>query len=114
MMKRENIKPFSWGLVTGGIAVTIVAFSTGWVVTGGSKDEQVRTAWIDGQAAICTSLVQANRKATGDVTDLYGYQAREARDALAKTFAVVLPGQEMADPGVIDACSKMLDKRNDT
>jgi len=56
--------------------------------------------------------VRAHREVTGDVTDLYGYQARKARDELATTFAVALPGQETADPSVIKACSGLLDKRN--
>jgi hypothetical protein len=110
MTKREMIKPFSWGLVMGVVALTIVAFSAGWVVTSNSNSRQVRAAWVDGQATICTSLVQAHRTANGDVADLSTYQARETRDALAKTFAVVLPGQETADSSVIRACSDMLKK----
>jgi hypothetical protein len=112
MTKREMIKPFSWGIVIGGVAVTIAAFSAGWVVTSNSRDQQVRTAWVNGQATICASLVRAHREATGDVTDLYGYQARKARDELATTFAVAQPGQETADPSVVRACSSLLDKRN--
>jgi len=50
--------------------------------------------------------------AEADVTDLNGYQARKARNELATTFAVALPGQETADPSVIKACSGLLDKRN--
>lgn len=110
MTKREMIKPFAWGLVTGGVALTIVAFSAGWIVTGGANVRLVRAAWVDGQATICSSLAQAHRKSAGDVADITGYQARDTRDGLAKTYAVVLPGQETADPGVIRSCSEMLDK----
>ena len=110
MTKREMTKPFAWGLVTGAVALAIVAFSAGWVVTGSSKDRQVQAAWVDGQATICSSLAQAHRKANGDSVDLSDYKARDARDALAKTFAVVLPGQETADSSVISACSDMLRK----
>ena len=62
--------------------------------------------------SIARSGVQAHREAIGDVTDLKGYQARKARNELATTFAVALPGQETADPSVIKACSGLLDKRN--
>ena len=110
MTKREMIKPFAWGVVLGGVALTIVAFSASWVVTGNSNVRQVRAAWVDGQATICSSLVQAHREATGDVTDLSGYQARDARDGLAKTYAIVLPGQETADSSVISSCAEMLNK----
>lgn len=112
MTKREMIKPFSWGVIVGGVAVTIAAFSAGWVVTTNSSDQKVQAAWVDGQATICAALVGAHRVATGDVTDLHGYKARTARDELAKTFAIVLPGQEAADPRVIKACSGLLDKRS--
>jgi len=35
-------------------------------------------------------------------------KARKARDALAKTHAVVLVGQDVADAAVISACSDLL------
>ena len=107
-MNREMVKPFIGGVVVGAAALAIVGFSAGWLVTGGSNDRQVRTAWIDGQATICASLAQAHRKETGDVADLSTYQAREARDKLAQTFAVVLTGKEAADSGVVTACADML------
>jgi hypothetical protein len=110
MTKREKLKPFLWGVVLGGIGLTIVAFSADWVVMSSSRDDQVRTAWIDAQATICASLVQAHRTATADATSLQGYAARDARDALAKTFAIALPDQEGADPDVLRACSILLDK----
>ncbi|MGF1607900.1 MAG: hypothetical protein ACFCUQ_00785 [Kiloniellales bacterium] len=111
-MNKEMIKPFSWGVVLGGIAVTAVAFGAGWVVTSSSSESKIKAAWVDGQAAICSSLAQAHRAASGDTTDLTGYQARDARTQLATTFAVALPGKEAADPAVIRACSDMLSKRS--
>ena len=110
MTKQEMLKPFSWGIVSGCVATAIVAFSAGWVVTSSARDHQVQTALIGGQASICAKLVQDHRQATGDATDLLGYQAREARDKLAKTYAIALPGQETADASVISACSDMLNK----
>ncbi len=112
MSKREAMKPFIWGAVLGGIAVTIVGFSADWVVTTGSRDQQVQSAWVDGQAGICTALVQAHRNAAGDVTDLTLYDARATRDEFAKTFAVALPGEAAAAPDVVKACSTMLGKKS--
>ncbi|MGH6947062.1 MAG: hypothetical protein ACREDZ_07015 [Kiloniellales bacterium] len=110
MKNREMISPFSWGAAAGALAITIAAFSFGWVVTGSSSEQAVRTAWVDGQASACSALVAAHRKATGDVTELAGYQARDARNTLAKTFAVVLPGESEADARVIRSCSDLLEK----
>lgn len=112
MTKQEMIKPFTLGLVAGGAAIAIVAFSLGWVVTGSARDNQVQAAWVDGQASICASLVQAHRQANGDDTDLSGWQARDARNELARTFAVALQGQETPGPRVISACSELLDKNS--
>jgi len=109
-MNREKLKPFIGGAVTGAVALTIVAFAAGWVVTDSSNTRQVETAWIDGQAAICASLVQAHRDATGDESDLSGYQARDTRTELAKTYAVVLRGEDAVNPDVIRACSNLIEK----
>ena len=112
MINREKIMPFVLGIVGGAAAIAIVASATGWVVTSGSRDDQVRTAWIDGQATICDSLAKAHRHASNDVTDLSGYQGRDARNELAETFAVILVGSESADPDVVKACSEMLKSAN--
>lgn len=112
MINRETLKPMAWGAILGGVALTIVGFSADWVVMAGSRDDQVRAAWVDGQAQICATLARDHRAATADVTSLQGYQAREVRDALAKSFAVALPDQEAADADVIRACSNLLDRAN--
>lgn len=111
MIKRENIKPFSWGAASGIAAAAIVAFGTGWVTTGGSRDSQVRAAWVDAQAEICSSLVTSHRMTADDQSELYGYQARDRRQELAQTFAVALPGQDAAPRDVIRACADMLNQR---
>lgn len=110
MTKREGLKPFLWGTVLGGAALAVVAFSADWIVMTSSKDQDVAAAKVEVQASICASLAEAHRVATADVTSLQGYGAREARDALAKTYAIVLQGQESADPAVLRACSNLLDK----
>ena len=42
--KRDKIRHFSWGLVTGAVALGGVAFSAGWVVSAGAMDKGVRLA----------------------------------------------------------------------
>ena len=108
--RAEKLKCLSWGAVTGAIALAVVTFSAGWVVSAGTMDKEVRLAWIDGQASACTALVSAHRESTGDVADLTGFDGRDARDALATAFAVVLPGEETANADVIRACSTMLNQ----
>ena len=112
MISRERIKPFVLGVVGGAAAIAIVASATGWVVTSGSRDDQVQIAWINGQATICDSLAKAHRHASNDVSDISGYQGRDARNELAKAFTVILAGSETADPDVVKACSEMLKSGN--
>lgn len=107
-MNREKLKPFIGGAVVGVALAAIVAFSAGLIVTASSNARQVELARIDGQASICASLAQAHRDQIGDTADLSSYQAREARDDLAKTFAVALRGADAADAAVISACSNLL------
>lgn len=111
MSKQESIKTLLWGAVGGAILVVAVGFGSGWLVTGGSREAAVQMAWIDAQASVCASLVQAHRHEAGNMADLSGYQARANRDTFAETFAVALQGNDVADPAVVRACSKLLDKK---
>lgn len=110
MTKLRTIRTFFWGLMTGGLALTVAAFSSGWVVSTTVRDQQVKEAWVDGQASICASLVLAFRDLTGEGTDLSGdgVVSRIARDDLASAFSVTLPGETATDPSVIEACAELL------
>ena len=110
MSKRETIKTLLWGAVGGAILTIAFGFGSGWLVASSTRDTDVEAAWIDAQAAVCSSLVQSHRLTTGDLADLSGYQARTARDELAQMFAVALPGTDTASPAVVRACAKMLDQ----
>ena len=41
-MKREQIRPFVWGMVAGMIVLLIVVFSAGWVVTSGTAKAEAK------------------------------------------------------------------------
>ena len=44
-MKKEDVKPFVWGIVAGMLVLLIVIFSAGWVVTSGTaKAEAIEMA----------------------------------------------------------------------
>ena len=104
--------PFVTGLIAGAFIIGVLGFANDWVVTAEAKNTQVKDAWIQAQASVCTSLAEAHLKATKSTVRLDGYQsaARDARDELARTFAVALPGEKAADSIVINACANMLNK----
>ena len=112
MTKQESIKTLIWGAVGGAVLTVAIGFGSGWLVSGGTRDKEVAMAWIDAQASVCSSLVHEHRQMMGDASDLSGYNARSARDDLAKANAIVLTGSEAADPAVVRACAKLLDKKN--
>jgi len=108
----KSTKPFGIGLVAGAFVITVLGFTNGWVVTTDASNVQVKDAWTNAQAAVCVSLAEAHLMATKSTVSLDGYQAaaRDARDGLARTFAVALPGKKAADSIVISACAQLLNK----
>lgn len=110
MTRRELLKPLAVGFVAGAVMALFVAVKTGAVVTREVRDHQVWRASVEGQARICAALALAHREAIGDATNLYGFRARDARDELARTFAIVLVGEDKADPSVVRACSRLLNQ----
>jgi hypothetical protein len=110
----KNATPFAIGLIAGAFVITILGFANSWVVTADSKDTQVKDAWINAQAAVCASLAEAHLKSIKNTVSLDGYQAaaRQARDDLARRFAVALPGDATADSIVVTACAQLLNKPN--
>ena len=112
MTKKESIKTLIWGAVGGAVLTVAVGFGSGWLVAGGTRDKEVAMAWVDAQASVCSSLVHEHRRLTSDSSDLSGYGARAARDDLAQANAIVMTGSEAADPAVLRACAKLLDKKS--
>jgi hypothetical protein len=66
-MKKEDIKPAAWGAVGGAIALLIVAFATGWVVTSGSArdmaEQMSEKAVVASLAPICANKFEQAAKA---------------------------------------------------
>jgi len=99
-------KPYLVGLVIGAVAVPIIGVWGGQLVTAGTLNNQVTTATVDTQARICAALARNHHLAAGGES-LAGHQSRQAREALAREFAV-MPGQETADDAVRRACTNLL------
>jgi hypothetical protein len=112
MSNSKKFLPFGLGVVAGAVAISIFAFSNDWVVSSKANETSVADARINTQAQVCASLASDHIKGSTVQEDLEGYQsgAREARDKLAKRFAVVLPGQSQVGSRVISACAQMLNK----
>ena len=99
-------KPYLVGLVIGAVAVPVIGIWGGQLVTAGTLNNQVTSATVDTQARICAALARNHHLAAGGES-LAGHQNRQAREALAREFAV-MPGQETADDAVRRACTNLL------
>lgn len=112
MSKPNVLFPFGLGMLAGAATVSILAFASGFAVTSTASEKSVADAHVNAQAAICAALATDHVNGTTIKEDLEGYQtgAREARDGLARKFAVVLPGDTAVDGSVVSACAQMLNK----
>ena len=112
MSNSKKFTPFGLGMAAGAVTISILGLANGWVVSSKASETRIADAHINTQAQVCASLASDHIKGTAVQEDLEGYQsgAREARDKLAKRFAVVLPGQSQVDSRVISACAQMLNK----
>lgn len=99
-------KPYLVGLVIGAVAVPIIGIWGGQLVTAGTLNNQVTSATVETQAAICEALARQHHLASGGES-LAGHQNRQAREALAREFAV-MPGQETANDAVRRGCINRL------
>jgi hypothetical protein len=100
--------PFGGGILAGAVAMIIILFATGWVVTSGSAKQDVREAKFEQLANICVARVQAHLKETPQTEKLAGYDKREARELLARDYLVTAGlkvSPEMLDD-LVDACAE--------
>jgi hypothetical protein len=103
--KWAKFKPYVIGGVIGAVAVPVIGIWRGDLVTAGTHSTQLTSATVEAQAAICEALAR-NQAAENGVT-LTGTQNRQARESLAREFAV-MPGQEAANDAVRRACTNRL------
>lgn len=104
--KWTTVKPYVVGMVIGAVAVPVIGIWRGDLVTAGTHSSQVTTAAVEAKATICEALARDQHAADGGVS-LVGNQNRQAREALARQFAV-MPGQNSVDEAVRRACTTRL------
>lgn len=87
-------------LVAGLVAGPLLSNYMGWQVTRGYAERQSVASGVEQQARICAFNARAD---TPDTANL----AWAARRDLAEKFAV-MPGRDLADAGVANACAQHL------
>jgi len=96
----DRVKLPALMLAVGLIAGPLLSNSMGWQVTRSAAERQSANSAIHQQAMICAY------NAGGDIPDATKLDW-SARRALSEKYAV-MPGRDMAEPGVASACAQML------
>ncbi len=112
----EWVKPGIWGGVSGAVAIAIIGFSAGWVVTTGSAQAMAEKA---GEKAVIAALtpicvaqfnIQAQQVRTTQLAALEGESSYQRDDYVEKQGWATMPGSEEPSNGVADACATELMK----
>ena len=112
MQLPKNSTPFIAGAVVGVVAIAILSFANGWVVTSSKMEIAMHEANVSVQAEICAAKAELFLKETNNTDELQGYQTdiRERREALARTSTTILAGDNSATQSVASACAGLLNK----
>ena len=113
MMKKNEIKPAVWGAVGGAVALLIVGFSTGWVVTSGSArdmaEQMTEKAVVASLAPICASKFEREAKADKTLIAALGSVEYWRRDAhMMENGWATFSGTPEPNRVVAEACARLL------
>ncbi|WP_022729480.1 hypothetical protein [Fodinicurvata sediminis] len=110
--KLQAAKPVLGGAVLGAVAVTIIAFAGGWVVTANTMEKNVSMTRVSTLASVCEEVAREAWLVEGrQLDELSGFRNAE-RSELAKRFVPASAGG--ADEGnnihseVATACDRLL------
>lgn len=111
-MKKQDVKPFVWGIVVGAIALLIVIFATGWVVTSSSAEaqaeEMAHNAVIDRLAPISVVQFLQDPNRTERLEEMKGLDSWKRGEYVEKQGWATMPGEDKPDRSVADACARRL------
>lgn len=108
------LKPGIWGAVIGAVAIAIVGFSAGWVVTSGSAEQlaarQAEMAVIASLTPICVAQFKsvAEPARHTHLAALQEESSWQRGDYIEEHGWATMPGAENPDDEVADACASQL------
>lgn len=111
-MKREYIRPFLWGSAVGAIALLIVIFSAGWVVTSGSAQVKAKamaaSAVMERLAPISIAQFMEDPNKEARLMDMKKLDSWKRGEFVQKQGWATMPGEKEADSGLADECARRL------
>jgi hypothetical protein len=113
-MRKQDLKPFVWGMAVGSIVLLIVIFSAGWVVTSGSAQVQAReiaaSAVLDrlGPISVAQFMEDPNRDAR--LKEMKALDSWKRGDFVMAQGWATMPGEKSSDRNVAVECARRLDE----
>jgi hypothetical protein len=114
-MKREETKPFAWGMAVGAIVLLIVVFSAGWVVTSGTAKAEAKVMASNAvmnrlaPIAVAQFMLDPNKEERlTELKKLESWGANNRSDYVQKQGWATMPGEKQADSGLADECARRL------
>lgn len=111
-MKKEDIRPAAWGAVGGAIALLIVIFSTGWMVTSGSArdmaEQMKEEAIVASLAPICVAQFSQGENGKASLAQLKALDSWKRADFVNAKGWATMPGSDSAARDVAEECADRL------
>ena len=111
-MKKEVIKPLVGGIAVGAIALLIVIFWTGWVVTSNKAEVQgqdmAKAAVIEALVPICVEQFAQDPNKAERLEALKGKSSYQRDNYVEEIGWATMPAAESPVRGVADACAKRI------
>ena len=104
--------PFIWGVVIGAIALLIVIFWTGWVVTSSTAEvegkKMAKEAVLENLAPICVEQYLQDPNKVERFAELKEKASYQRDDYLEEIGWATMPGAESSVRGLADKCAKQI------
>lgn len=111
-MKKEQIKPFVWGMAIGSVVLLIVVFSAGWVVTSSSAqdkaEELAQNAVIDRLAPIAVALLLQDPNREERLKEMKKIDSWKRGSYIEDQGWATMPGEKDPDSRVARAIASRL------
>ena len=111
-MKKEVIKPLVGGIAIGAIALIIVIFWTGWVVTSNKAELQgeqmAAKAVVEALAPICVEQFAQDPNKAERLEALKEKSSYQRDDYVEEIGWATMPGSESLVRGLADKCAKQI------
>jgi len=108
-MIKEMIKPpFLWGIVIGAIALLIVIFWTGWVVTNNTAKQMANETVLENLVPICVGQYLQDPYKVVRFAVLKETSSYQRDDYVEEMGWATMPGSESHVRGIADKCAKQI------